>query len=215
MSHQYSTNYAWIANKFYRRSFGGQNMLCIDNLESKRIIEEVHVGTCGLHVNGMTLTKKILRLRYYWQNLKQEYVNYVRIYHQCQIYANLKHTPASLLYNMISPWSFSTWGITIIGKIYPHASNRNEFILVAIDYFTKWVDVVSYKVLKSSQVPKFIRTSIIARYGFPDALLSNNGRHYQGKILQVLDEFKIEHHKSSPHRPPNKWFGRSGKQKCD
>ncbi|XP_047323624.1 uncharacterized protein LOC124927274 [Impatiens glandulifera] len=59
---QYSTNYAWIANKLYRRTFDGQNMLCIDGPEARRIIEEVHVGACGPRMNGLVLSKKILYL---------------------------------------------------------------------------------------------------------------------------------------------------------
>ena len=60
------------------------------------------------------------------------------------------------LHTMTSPWPFSTWGIDIIGKIHPMASNAHEFILVAIDYFTKWVEVASYKVLNSKKVAQFL-----------------------------------------------------------
>ena len=175
---QYATNYVLLAGKLYRRSFDGQNMLCIDQVDAIKIMDEVHAGTCGPHMNGMALAKKILRFGYYWQNMEQECVTYVKKCHQCQVYANLKHTPASLLYNMTSPWPFSTWGIDIIGKIYPHASNGHEFILVAIDYFTKWVKATSYKVLKSSHVAKFIRNNIISRYGVPHSMISDNGRHF-------------------------------------
>ncbi|XP_047320555.1 uncharacterized protein LOC124924582 [Impatiens glandulifera] len=104
-------------------------------------------------------------------------------------------------YCMTSPLPFSTWGIDFIGKIYPHASNGHEFILVAIDYFSKWVEASFYKILKSTQVAKFICINIIARYGVPHAIISDNGRHFQGKVLSILKEFKIEHHKSSPYTP--------------
>ena len=50
------------------------------------------------------------------------------------------------------PWPFSTWRIDIIRKIHLTATNGHEFILVAIDYFTKWVKVASYKVLNSKKV---------------------------------------------------------------
>ena len=60
---------------------------------------------------------------------------------------------------------FSTWGIDIIGKIHPTASNGYEFILVVIDNFTKWVEAASYKVLNSKKVAQFIQTNIICGYG--------------------------------------------------
>ena len=60
--------------------------------------------------------------------------------------------PPMPLHTMTSPWPFSTWGIYIIGKIHLTASNGHEFILVDIDYFTKWVEAASYKVLNSKKV---------------------------------------------------------------
>ncbi|RVX02222.1 hypothetical protein CK203_025302 [Vitis vinifera] len=58
-------------------------------------------------------------------------------------------------------------GIDIIGKISPKSSNGHEFILVAIDYFTKWVEAASYARLTSSGVASFIRSHIICHYGVP------------------------------------------------
>ena len=91
--------------------------------------------------------------------------------HQCQVYGDLKHMPPMLLHTMTLPWPFSTWGIDIIGKIHLTACGH-EFILVAIDYFTKWVEAVSYKVLNSKKVAQFIQTSIICKYGVPHDIIS-------------------------------------------
>ena len=79
------------------------------------------------------------------------------------------------LHTMTSPWPFSTWGIDIIGKIHPTISNGHEFILVAIDYFTKWIEVSSFKVLNSKKVAQFILTNIIYRNGVPYEIISDNG----------------------------------------
>ena len=56
---------------------------------------------------------------------------------------------------------FSVWGIDIIGKISPKSSNRHEYILVAIDYFPKWVEATSYARLTVAKVAKFIISHII------------------------------------------------------
>ena len=45
---------------------------------------------------------------------------------------------------MASPWPFVAWEIDVIGMIEPKESNGHCFILVATDYFTKWVEAVSY-----------------------------------------------------------------------
>ena len=90
------------------------------------------------------------------------------------------------LHTMASPWSFSTWGIYIIGKIHPTASNGHEFILVAIDYFTKWVEATSYKILNLKKVAQFIQTNIICRYGVPHEIIFDNRLHFKGEIEKLL-----------------------------
>ena len=57
---------------------------------------------------------------------------------------------------MTTLWSFSNWGIDIISEIIPKASNGHQYIIVAIDYFTKWVEVTSYATLKVKDVVSFI-----------------------------------------------------------
>ncbi|XP_050259031.1 uncharacterized protein LOC126704033 [Quercus robur] len=99
--------------------------------------------------------------------MEADYTAHVRKCHQCQGHGDLKHMPPMPLHTMTSPWPFSTWGIDIIGKIHTTASNGHEFILVAIDYFTKWVEATSYK----------------------------------GETEKLLQQFNIQHHKSSPYRP--------------
>ena len=94
--------------------------------------------------------------------------------------------PPMPLHTMTSRWPFSTWGIDIIGKIHPTTSNGHEFILVAIDYFTKWVETASYKVLNSKKVAQFIQTNIICRYGVPHEIISDNGLYFKGEIEKLL-----------------------------
>ena len=80
------------------------------------------------------------------------YVDFVKSCHDCQTYANLNHVPPSKLYNMTSPWPFSVWSIDVIGRIAPKVLNGHKYILVAIDYFTKWVEAALYSVLKAKHV---------------------------------------------------------------
>ncbi|XP_058775661.1 uncharacterized protein LOC131649933 [Vicia villosa] len=61
-----------------------------------------------------------------------------------EVYADRVHVPPVPLNVLTSPWPFAMWGIDMIGEIKPTASNGHRFILVAIDYFTKWVEAVSY-----------------------------------------------------------------------
>ena len=81
---------------------------------------------------------------------------YVQKCHECQVHRDLKLMPPMPLHTMKSPWPFSIKGIYIIGKIHPTTSNGHEFIIVAINYFTKWVEAALYKFLNSKKVAQFI-----------------------------------------------------------
>ena len=116
-------------------------------------------------------------------------------------HANLNHVLPSELYSMTSLWPFSVWGIDVIGRIAPKVSNGNEYILVAIDYFTKWVEAASYSVLKSKHVAWFLENNIICRFRMPQEIISDNVSHFEGKVRRIMELYNIEHHKSSPYRP--------------
>ncbi|XP_050222379.1 uncharacterized protein LOC126672473 [Mercurialis annua] len=133
--------------------------------------------------------------------MEADCIHFVRRCHNCQIHGNLSHISPSELHSLTSPWPFSAWGIDIIGKIHPTASNGHEFIVVAIDYFTRWVEAESYKTLGAKQMAEFIESHLICRYGIPHHIVSDNGVQFQAEVKQLLRENGIEHHKSSPYRP--------------
>ena len=114
---------------------------------------------------------------------------------------DLIHVPPSELHALTSPWPFSVWGIDIIGKISSKSSRGHEFILVAIDYFTKWVKVASYARLTSSKVASFIKSHIIYPYGVLHELISNRGVHFRAEVNILLQRYGIQHHRSSASRP--------------
>ena len=161
--------------------------------EAQQIIEEVHESSYGPYMNAHMLSQKIMRQRYYWTTMEADYAAHVRKCYKCQVHGDLKHMPPMPLHNITSPWSFSTWGIDIIGKIHLTASNGHEFILDSIDYFTKWVEAASYKVLNSKKVTQFIQTNIICKYGVPHEIIFDNGLHFKGEIEKLLQQFNIQH----------------------
>jgi len=83
-------------------------------------------------------------------------------------------------------------GIDVIGPINPKASNGHRFILVAIDYFSKWIEVNSYANVTAKNVAKFIHRDIIACYSVPEAIITNNGSNLNNKVVDdLLNEFRV------------------------
>ncbi|XP_030453603.2 uncharacterized protein LOC115675132 [Syzygium oleosum] len=197
-----------LASKFfisgdalYKRSNDSVLLRCIDAKEANRLMKEIHEGECGPHMNGHLLAKKIMRLGYYWLAMESDYIQHVRCYHRCQIYGDRINAPSNKLHQMSQAWPFSMWGIDIIGPINPKASNGHRFILVAIDYFMKWIEANSYANVTAKNVAKFIRRDIIARYGVPKAIITDNGSNLNNKIVDgLLDTFRVRHMNSSPYR---------------
>ena len=93
---------------------------------------------------------------------------------------------------LAAPWPFSMWGIDVIGVIEPKASNGHRFILVVIDYFTKWVEATSYSSVTRSVVVRFIKKEIICRYGLPRKIITNNATNLNKKMMkEMCKDFKI------------------------
>jgi len=105
--------------------------------------------------------------------------------------------------NVLSaPWPFSIWGIDVIGAIEPKASNGDRFILVTIDYFTKWVEAASYANVTRKVVIKLIKRELICRYGLPCKIIIDNATNLNNKMMSELcDEFKIQHYNSFSYHP--------------
>ncbi|KAJ9709492.1 hypothetical protein PVL29_001124 [Vitis rotundifolia] len=119
---------------------------------------------------------------------------------KCQIHEDLIHVPPLELYALTSPWPFSVWGIDIIGKISLRSSSGHEFILVAIDYFTKWVEATLYARLTSVGVASFIRSHIICRYGVPHEIILDRRIHFRAEVDTLVQRYGIQHHRSSAYK---------------
>lgn len=186
----------------YKRGFDWTFLRCVDAREGNKILAEVHEGICGTHANGHTMTRQIQRAGYFWMTMEKDCIDYVRKCHKCQIYADRINAPPVPLHTLVTPWPFSMWGIDVIGPINPKASNGHRFILVAIDYFTKWIEATSYRSITQKVFAKFMRTNIICRYGVPERIITDNGKNLNGgEIHKLCEEFKIKHHNSTPYRP--------------
>uniref|UniRef100_A0A2N9FT65 Uncharacterized protein n=1 Tax=Fagus sylvatica TaxID=28930 RepID=A0A2N9FT65_FAGSY len=186
----------------YKRTHDATLLRCVDAEEANQLIQEMHAGLMGAHANGPFLARKIMRAGYYWLTMERDCIRHVQTCHKCQMYQNSKNAPPQYLHTMASPWPFSAWGMDVIGAITPKASNGHEFILVAIDYFTKWVEACSFKNVTQVAVTRFVKNNIICRYGMPEMLITDNASNLNNRMMdQLCQQFKIQHHNSAPYRP--------------
>ncbi|XP_057990713.1 uncharacterized protein LOC131173079 [Hevea brasiliensis] len=161
----------------YKKSSNGELLRCVDAKEARRILFETHEGNCATHANGHMMAKQILKQSYFWTSLEKGCIEYFRKYHKCQIYADPINVSPHQLCNLVSPWPFAMWGINVIGPINPKASNGHRFVLVAIDYFTKWVEATSYVHITQNMFLKFLKYNIICRCGFLSEIITDNAKN--------------------------------------
>ena len=78
-----ATQYILCGGVLYRRSYEGVHLRCVDKEEAKKLIKEVYQGVCGPHMNGQMLTKKIMRLGFYWVTMEADCIEHAKKCHQC------------------------------------------------------------------------------------------------------------------------------------
>ena len=102
---------------------------------------------------------------------------------------------------MTAPWPFAQWGLDIMGPI-PMALRQLKFLVVGIDYFTKWVEAEPLATITEKNIRSFVWRNIICKYGIPRVLVSNNGKQFDNNAFKdFYSELGIKNHYSSPVHP--------------
>uniref|UniRef100_A0A2N9IIT4 RNA-directed DNA polymerase n=1 Tax=Fagus sylvatica TaxID=28930 RepID=A0A2N9IIT4_FAGSY len=196
-----ATRYFVEGGILFRKGFHGDPLRCLSLAESQTVMKEAHSGECGEHQGKKRLYQLLLTLGYYWPTMKKDTADFVKSCHTCQLQANLIHTHPTSLQNMATPWPFHTWGLDLIGPINP-ASGGYIWILVATEYFSKWVEAIPLRKATGAAVTNFIREHIITRFGIPHKIISDNGTPFVNKnVREVLEHYRIKHRRSTPYYP--------------
>uniref|UniRef100_A0A2N9H7Q3 Uncharacterized protein n=1 Tax=Fagus sylvatica TaxID=28930 RepID=A0A2N9H7Q3_FAGSY len=116
---------------------------------------EVHEGICGNHSGARSLAHKLTRAGYYWPSLLHDATQYVKTCDKCQRFANIPRVPPEEITPITSPWPFAQWGLDIMGP-FPVGTKQAKFLVVAIDYFTKWVEAEPLATISEKNVKSFV-----------------------------------------------------------
>ena len=105
---------------------------------------------------------------------------FVKKCEKCQRFSNVQRLLDERLTTIASLWPFSQWGIDIVGLL-PQGKGQVKFILVAIDYFTKWVKVEALATIIEARIQGFIWTNIVCRFEIPRTIILDNGRQFDSQ----------------------------------
>ena len=100
---------------------------------------------------------------------------YVKTYDRCQRFNNIIRQLTEELTPMTALWPFAQWGLDIIG-LFPVAIQLLKFLIVGINYFTKWVEAEALATITEKNVRSFVWRNIVCRYRISRVLVFNNGK---------------------------------------
>ena len=106
----------------------------------------------------------------------------VRTCQGCQFYARQTHLPAQALQTIPITWSFAVWGLDLVGPL-QKAPGGYTHLLVAIDKFSKWIEVRPLNSIRSEQAVAFF-TNIIHRFGVPNSIVTDNGTQFTSSMIR-------------------------------
>ncbi|KAL2248228.1 UNVERIFIED_CONTAM: Retrovirus-related Pol polyprotein from transposon [Sesamum indicum] len=196
-----ATRFTMIESELYKRTPEGPLLKCLKHEQVEYVLKEIHEGSCGNHSRARSLAQKVARQGYFWPTLMKDAKTLVQRYESCQKFSSRIHVPAKPLEPVQITCPFDQWGIDILGPLSPIKAQK-KFIILAVEYFSKWVEAEAVARISEKEMINFIWKNIICRFGIPRVLILDNGTQFQGKeITSWLKELKIRQNFTSVGHP--------------
>src|SRR6266542_1738497 len=129
--------------------------------------------------------------RYIWQNMRNDIKEYAKTCFQCQQRGLMRQNNQKYTIQLTD--IFERWGIDIIGSL-SITREGNRYIVVVMDYFTRWSEARAIKAVNVKIVATFIYKKIICQFGSPRVLQSDRGIHFINKMIQKLTKrFRVRY----------------------
>ncbi|GJX74844.1 reverse transcriptase domain-containing protein [Tanacetum coccineum] len=167
----------------YKKSFLGPWLRCVGPLQANYVLREIHEGSCSMHGGPRSVVAKALRSGYYLPTMHTDARNLIRECSSCQVHRPVPKNPHQKLTSITSSWLFYKWGIDIVGP-FPEGPGKVKFLIVAIDYFTKWIEAKPVATITGAQVKKFVWDNIVCRFGLPGEIISDNEKQFRDNLFK-------------------------------
>jgi hypothetical protein len=175
-----SCAYVLLDGTLYIRGFSIPLLKCIEEDKVDYILREIHEGINSQHLGGRSLARKALRAGYYWPTVQHDSKEHVKKCDKCQRHADMHLAPPNELKSLSSPWPFAWWGMDIL-RYFTTGLAQNKYLIVGVDYFTKWVEAEPLTNITAFNILCFFKRDILARFGIPQVMVTDNGTQFTDK----------------------------------
>ncbi|XP_043700001.1 uncharacterized protein LOC122650670 [Telopea speciosissima] len=195
-----AAGYVLIREDLYKKGKDDLLLKYVSLNEATLVMAEVHEGIYGAHQAGPKMRWLIRRYGYHCPSVMSDCVKYTKGCWACQTHGPVQRLPAAEFNPVVKPWPFQGWAMDLIGKILPPATWGHCFIIVATDYFTKWVEAVPMKGVSQTELIQFLKCHIIHRFGLPETVTCDNGSVFVGdEVVTFVAELGITFTHSTPY----------------
>ena len=170
------------------------------SLEIQDIIASCHEGVCGGHFALDITSRKILQAGFVWPSLQRDVHHWCKTCKECQKSGDrrLTYEPQTPI---LSYGPFEKWGIDAIGPL-PSAQSGKRYIIMGVDYMTRWAEAAATTRITAKEVAKFIFEHICCRFGTPLEIISDRGPGFRGDLVgELMEKLGISRRHSTPYYP--------------
>lgn len=195
---QTASNYFTEGNILYRRRKEGK-LLVVPEEKKEQVLEAIHNHPLAGHFGQQGTYNRISR-QYYWPGMYNDVREHVKTCHNCQIRSRRVNQREPLEPVPISG-AFAHIAIDVIGPL-PVTTTNNKYIVLAIDYLTKWPEGKAIETADSLTIATFIYEDIICRHGIPEEITTDLGTEFVNEFHTLLyQHYRIKHITTTAYHP--------------
>ncbi|CAN6716292.1 unnamed protein product [Malus baccata var. baccata] len=173
---------------------------CVHDSECHSILSFCHTYACGGHFGTQRTALKVLQCGFYWPSIFKDAKTFCLTCDKCQRMGGISAKDQMPQVSILNVEIFYVWGIDFMGP-FP-SSYGFTYILLTVDYASKWVEARATRTNDSKVVADFIRTNIFARFGMPRVIISDGGSHFCNRTIDaLLRKYSVTHKVSTPYHP--------------
>jgi hypothetical protein len=172
--------YVIIEGELYKYGVYSPLLKCLYRTEGQELMKEIHAGLCGSHIGSRTLLGKVFRQGFYWPKAASDVADLVQKCENFQRCAKDQKQPSSLTQLIQPTWPLQRWGLDLLGPL-PSAQGNLKYVVVAVEYFSKWIEAKPLATITSATIQKFFWQNIVRRFGVPKAITVDNGTQFDAE----------------------------------